>query len=74
MTLVINLVIGTIPDNSSAVRNELLRVKRGGGGGGHGGGHGPGKGGGAAGPVYICGYIGGKEGMIKALVGFGIDS
>ncbi|XP_021967765.1 glycine-rich protein DOT1 isoform X2 [Folsomia candida] len=44
-------------------KNEsgAIRVKRGhGGGGGHG--HGPGRGGGAAGPVYFCGYVGGKEG------------
>ena len=38
----------------------LIRVFIFAGGGGHG--HGPGKGGGASGPVYICGYVGGKEG------------
>lgn len=40
---------------STTALDNLLRVKRGGGGY-------PGAGGGAAGPVYICGYIGGKEG------------
>jgi len=41
--------------------SATTRVKRGGHGGG-GYGHGPGSGGGAAGPVYICGYIGSKQG------------
>jgi hypothetical protein len=36
-----------------------MRVKR---GYGQSHGHGPGRGGGASGPVYICGYIGSKEG------------
>ncbi|XP_021952385.1 glycine-rich protein 2 [Folsomia candida] len=47
----------------ASIVEGLKRLKRGyGGGGGGGHGHGPGSGGGAAGPVYICGYIGSKEG------------